>query len=507
MHPALTVAVPAHKYQLVANHLEAQIRGGVLRVGDKLPSVRVLSREQGLSVSTILQAYYELEVHGLVEVRPQSGYYVCRPHRRPPALPTPTQPAAQPPGTPAFSETEDLIAEYYEQIADPHLLRLSLSLPDPSLLPVAKLAQALRQALLQLPQAGTPYEPVQGNLLLRQQVARYSVLWGGQLSEQDLLTTEGCMAAMALCLLALTKPGDTLAVESPTYFGVLQLARTLGLRVLELPTHPETGVELDTLAGHLAAGRVQVCLLVTNFNNPMGSCMPEAHKCRLVQLLEQYQVPLIEDDLYGDLYFGAQRPKPCKAFDTTGLVLWCGSVSKTLAPGYRVGWVAPGRYLEQLKRLKLYQQVASPGLTHQAIGHLLATGRYELHLRRLRRFLLGNYRRYAQVIEQHFPATKVSRPQGGFLLWVELPAHVNTTDLFRRAAAAGISLAPGRMFTLHEQYQNCFRLSYGLPFSEAVEAGLVRLAGLVRDAIGPAADLARPELPSAPENPDFSSTP
>ncbi|MBJ6110327.1 PLP-dependent aminotransferase family protein [Hymenobacter sp. BT523] len=483
MNPTLPGAAPLHKYQVVAHHLTAQIRGGVLRAGDKLPSVRVLSREQGLSVSTILQAYYALEAGGLVEVRAQSGYYVRAAGRAAPAQPTPTQPAAHPPAPAAFSEAEDLIAEYSAQMHRPDLLPLSLSGPDPSVLPVARLAEAMRRAQQQLPQAGTRYEPVQGNLLLRQQIARYSLLWGGQLTEHELLTTEGCMAAMSLCLLALTKPGDTLAVESPTYLGVLQLARALGRQVLELPTHPETGVELDALAEHLAAGRVQVCLLTPNFLNPMGSCMPEAHKRRLVQLLERYQVPLIEDDLYGDLHFGAQRPKPCKAFDTTGLVLWCGSVSKTLAPGYRVGWVAPGRYLEQIKRLKLYQQVASPGLTQQAIGYLLATGRYELHLQRLRRFLLDNYRRYARVLEQHFPGAKVSRPQGGFLLWVELPAQVSATALFRRAAQAGISLAPGRMFTLHEQYHNCFRLSYGLPFSEEVEAGLIRLAGLVREAI------------------------
>ena len=367
MNSVLTVAAP-HKYQVVAQHLTAQIRGGVLRPGDKLPSVRVLSREQGLSVSTILQAYYALEAGGLVEVRPQSGYYVRQASRFSADLPTPTRPSAQAPAPTAFSETEDLIAEYSAHMHQPDMLRLSLSVPDPSVLPVARLAGAIRRAQQQLEQAGTRYEPVQGNLLLRQQVARYSMLWGGQLTEHELLATEGCMAAMSLCLLAITKPGDTLAVESPTYLGVLQLARALGRQVLELPTHPVTGVELDALVEHLAAGRVQACLLTPNFNNPMGSCMPEAHKRRLVQLLEDYQVPLIEDDLYGDLYFGPQRPKPCKAFDRTGLVLWCGSVSKTLAPGYRVGWVAPGRYLEQVKRLKLYQQGNVSGLSRDGQG-------------------------------------------------------------------------------------------------------------------------------------------
>ncbi|PJJ59483.1 aminotransferase-like domain-containing protein [Hymenobacter chitinivorans] len=486
MNSTLTVAAAPHKYQVVANHLAAQIRGGALRPGDKLPSVRVLSREQGLSISTILQAYYALEAGGLVEVRPQSGYYVCLPGRASAALPTPTRPSAQPPEATAFSDTEDLIAEYAAHMHRPDLLPLSLSVPHASVLPVARLAEAVRRAQQQLPQAGTRYEPAQGNRLLRQQIARYSVLWGGQLTEHDLLTTEGCIAAISLCLLAITKPGDTLAVESPTYLGVLQLARALGRQVLELPTHPVTGIELGALTEHLAAGRVQACLLTPNFNNPMGSCMPEARKRELVQLLERYQVPLIEDDLYGDLHFGTQRPKPCKAFDTSGLVLWCGSVSKTLAPGYRVGWVAPGRYLEQLKRLKLYQQVASPGLTHQAIGHLLATGRYELHLRRLRRFLHDNYRRYARVIEAEFAASKVSQPQGGFLLWVELPAAVSATALFRRAAAEGLSIAPGRMFTLHEQYHNCFRLSYGLPLTAEVEAGLRRLGALVREALAQA---------------------
>ncbi|MEI6947181.1 PLP-dependent aminotransferase family protein [Paraflavisolibacter sp. H34] len=464
-------------YQKISGDMEHQIRQEVLRVGDRLPSIRTVCREQGVSMSTALQAYYELERKGLIESRPQSGYYVAGTHRRFPAAPA----TSNPQHALAPLETEELIARVYSELGTQNHLMFSLGVPVPELLPIARINKSLVTAMRSLPAGGTSYDQIKGNDRLRRQVARWSFTWGGRLQEDDLVTTAGCMNALAYAVMALTRRGDTIATESPVYFGVLQLAQSLGLNVLELPTNPLTGIEPDALKKTLEKRKVKLCLLVSNFSNPLGSCMPDEHKKEVVRLLEQHQVPLVEDDLYGDIYFGSHRPKSCKSFDESGNVLWCASVSKTLAPGYRVGWVAPGKYKEAVLRTKLYHSVSSATLMQEAVGNFLETGRYEHHLRKLRQTLHANLLHYLRAIGDYFPeGTRVSRPQGGFLLWVELPGGTDAVGLYEEALRHRISIAPGRMFTLRDQYHNCIRLSYGLPWSEKVDAALKTLGRLAR---------------------------
>jgi len=287
------------------------------------------------------------------------------------------------------------------------------------------------------------------------------------------------MNALSYCLLALGKPGDTIAIESPCYPGILQLAVSLGLKVLELPTHPVTGMELAALKA--AIPKIDLCLLVPNFNTPLGSCMPDEHKKEVVALLSSHNIPLIEDDVYGDLYFGTQRPKCCKAFDKEGNVIWCSSISKTIAPGYRVGWVAPGKYKEKLLKLKLVHSISSTSIVHEAVANFLKTGRYENHLRHLRRTLQDNYQQYVHAIAQFFPeGTKTTRPQGGLALWVEFNKGIDTAELYDMAIKHRISIAPGRMFTLQDQFENCMRLCIGLPWSEELRFKLKKLGGFAK---------------------------
>ncbi len=469
----MAVAKNEFIYQRIANSIEYQIRHDVLRLGDKLPSVRSVCREHGVSMSTALQAYYLLESKGLIEARPQSGYYVCYTHRDFPKPPHTSNPVSDFSGR----ERENLITRVYAELGTGNGNgQFSMGVPAPELLPVARLNKAMNKAMRELPAGGTYYEQVQGNSKLRKQIARWSYTWEGHLDENDLVTTEGCMGALSYCLMALTKRGDTVAVESPVYFGILQLARSLGLNVLELPTNAVTGVELEALKKMLERKKIAVCLFATNFSNPLGSCMSDEHKRELVRLLEHHNVPLIEDDLYGDVYFGDHRPKSCKTYDESGLVLWCGSVSKILAPGYRVGWVAPGKFKDKIIRTKLYHSVSTATLTQAAIGDFLETGRYEHHLRRLRQTLQANSMQYLRAISNYFPeGTRVSHPGGGFLLWVELNKKINTTELYEQLIREGISIAPGRMFTLQELYNHCLRLSYGLLWNEHREAALQRI--------------------------------
>ena len=466
-----------HLYLRIAETIEQQIMDQVLKIGDKLPSVRLLSKEHGISVSTILQSYYHLEGKGLIESRPQSGYYVrFNPSRFPHKIEK-----SNPQQIIKTKNVEAIIGEVYDDFGLQHITRFSLSVPAPEILPLAKLNKAMIQALRELPGNGTSYEQIQGNEMLRRQVARWSMHWGGHLQPDDLVTTAGCMNAISYCLMAITKPGDTIAVESPVYFGVLRFAQSIGLKVLELPTDPDTGVDPDDVKKALKKHDIKACFFVTNFSNPLGYCMPDENKQAMVRLLSKNGIPLIEDDLYGDIYFGKSRPRSCKSYDEEGNVLWCSSISKTLAPGYRVGWVAPGRYMDKVKRLKLYHSITSASAQQAAIASFLATGRYEYHLRKLRQTLHANSLQFIQAIGAYFPAgIKMTNPKGGFILWIELDKKIDTYVLYQEAMLHKISIAPGTMFTLQDRYQNCMRLSYGMQWTTEVDKALKKLGSLIK---------------------------
>lgn len=457
-------------YSQIAQNIAQLIRNGVLKPGDKLPSIRTICQEQGISMNTAKRIYLELESKALVTSRPQSGYFVTENAYR--QLPLPA--ASNPSEKDSRSIPDQLISKIYGGPMRKGITLLSIGVPAPDLLPVAKLNKCLLKASRELKDSSIGYEPLAGSERLRQAIAKRSFMWGGRLSADDIVTTNGGLNAISLCMQALTKSGDTIATESPLFSGILQLAQSLGLRVLELPTHPQTGVDIKALKS--VVKNINLCLLVSNFSTPLGCCMPDEHKREVVQLLEQHNVPLIEDDLYSDLYFGPSRPVSCKTFDKTGNVLWCGSVSKTLAPGYRVGWVAPGRYKEQVLRLKYVHMLANPTLPQEAIALFLESGGYDLHLRKLRDTLCTNYLHYTNTIAAHFPeGTRTSRPQGGLSLWVELNKGIDTVELYEQAIRQKISIAPGRMFTLQPQFDNCLRLSFGLPWSEQLQRKLQQL--------------------------------
>ncbi len=467
------------QYRKIARAIASQIEKGVWKTGEKLPSLRAVSHENGVSLNTAIQAYYELEKEGYVVARPKSGYIVSyRPKRFP--APDATRPSLKPEG----GEVADLIAEVYQtlEIGDSSVTRFSLGMPEDVLLPIAKLNKELVRAMQTLPGHGTRYEETQGNLRLRKYVARFTYSWNGSLTEDDLVTTAGLTNAVALALAVTTKRGDTIAVESPVYFGLLQLARSMGLQVLELPTHPVTGIDPDALRSVLP--RIRACVLIGNFSNPTGSCMPDEHKKAVVDSLAAYDIPLIEDDLYGDLFFGNSRPRPCKAFDRKGLVMWCGAVSKTLAPGYRVGWIAPGLFKEAVIRRKNIHLISTPALMQEAVANFMENDRYENHLRKLRRELHANSIRFARAIDDYFPAcTQVVTPQGGFMLWLELDRRIDTARLYRMAMQHNISIAPGRMFTCRDQYHHCMRLSYGQRWTSLTGERLKLLGELVRKSL------------------------
>src|SRR5438094_4221633 len=416
----------------VSGKLEEAMRVGALRPGDRLPSVRGLSERERVSVSTVLQAYLQLGARGLIEARPQSGHYVRRQRPLPPE-PPPTRPA--PGATPVTISA--LVAKVVESARDPDLVPLGCNQPDPELFPWGRLGRIA--AGIARDGGGFTYELPPGARSLRRQLARRSVEWGCALSPDDFIVTCGAMEAVQLSLLAVARQGDAVAIESPAYFGSLPLNEALGLKAVEIPSCPREAMDLGALARVLKARRIAAVLSVTNFSNPLGCRMPDENKERLVTLLAGRGVPLIEDDLYGDVYFGSSRPRAAKSFDQRGLVLHCGSFSKTLAPGWRVGWVAAGKFRERVSLLKFAQTIATASLQQLAMAEFLAGGHYERHLRSLRKSVAATMRSLGDCVAAHFPAgTRATRPEGGGVTWVELPAGVSALRLHDRALASGV---------------------------------------------------------------------
>jgi DNA-binding transcriptional MocR family regulator len=465
-------------YETLADDLVGVISKGTLRAGDRLPSVRQLSHQRRVSVSTVLQAYLLLESRGVVETRPQSGHFVRA--ARAAAAAEPRAPRALTQASRV--SVSDLVARVYGASRDPRLVLLGAAHMSPSLLPTENLNRRLAAVARSAGGAGVAYDIPPGLPALRRQIARRAAEHALAIGASEIVTTFGTMEALHLCLRAVADAGDTIAVESPTYYGILQLIESLGMRALEIPANAGTGLDLSHLSAALRQNRVRACLVVPSFSNPLGALMPDEAKRELVTTLARREIPLIEDDIYGDLHFDGPRPLPAKAFDQHGLVMLCGSFSKTLAPGYRVGYCVPGRFFEKVERLKFSQTVGTATLPQMALADFLENGGYERHLRRLRRALADQVARVSDAIIGAFPVgTRISRPRGGFVLWVEMPPGKSALDLHARALEEKISIAPGPIFSAKQRFGSCFRVSAGFPWSDKIERSIRTLGAIARD--------------------------
>ncbi len=372
----------------------------------------------------------------------------------------------------------------HRDMANPTLVQFGAAIPDPSLLPTGKLNRLLASIARTEISLQSSAGPPEGVEELRVQVAQRAFRAGCSLAPDDIVVTSGCTEAIHLALRATCRPGELVAIESPTYFGVLQILQSLDLQALEIPTHHQSGMSLDALRFALDHHRVSACLVMSNFQNPLGSTMPEAKKRALVELLAKREVPLIEDDMFGELYFGGQRPKVAKAFDRKGLVILCSSFSKDLSPSYRVGWTAPGRFKTRVERLKHATNMSTPILQQLAIARFVDNGGYDHHLRRIRRAYAAKVAAMSQAVIRYFPAgTRITAPEGGFVLWIQLPEAVNSLDLYRQAVRAGITIAPGHIFSTTPRYHNFIRLNAAY-MSDDNASALRRLAAIVEYAAG-----------------------
>lgn len=462
-------------YELVADRIASMIETGALSSGQRVPSVRKLHMQMAVSISTVLEAYRRLEARGLIEARPQSGFYVR--HLRHPTAPEPSHHTPIDAATPV--RISDMTLRMTHAARDPSIIPLGAAVSSPALLPMRQITQTMSRLGRLHPRLTHAYDFPPGLEELRSQVARRLIDAGVNVSPSEILTTSGAQEAVALCLQSVTQPGDTVAVESPTFYGLLQLIESLHLKAVEIESHPRDGVKLDALESAIGKHNIRACLFVLNFNNPMGSCMPDDNKRRLVEMLASRDIPLIEDDVYGELVWGAKRPLSAKAFDRKGLVLHCSSFSKTLAPGLRVGWCVPGRFYRDVELRKLATSIATASLPQMTAAEFLATGGYDRHVRRLRRTYAELSQRMTLAIQNYFPnGVRISRPSGGFVLWVEMPEGVDSLRLQSDALASKISIAPGPIFSANHSYRNCMRLNCGLTWTDEIEQAVSTLGAL-----------------------------
>lgn len=462
------------RYEQIANQLENSILNNILKVGEKLPSVRLLSKQQHVSPSTIFKAYYQLEAKGLIEARPKSGYYVRFRHAERPA------PATISTTEPNIKEinTSEIIKELEELRSAESILKLSAAVPSPKLLPIARLNKSVTEAVRTEKNFLLKYTHPQGNPELRRIIAQQLLNWGGNFRAEDLVITAGCMEALNISLMILTQPSDVIAIDELTYFSIHQAVERLGLKAVSIPV-TSRGLDISFLKKAIDQFPIKAGLFVTNFHNPTGICIPDTQKKELVELMTARQIPIIEDDIYGELYFGKNRPSTCKFYDKEGWVLYCSSLSKTIAPGYRVGYCQPGRFVEQFAHQKRILSLSTSSLPQAALLHFFKKGRYDFHLRKLRTALHTQALRYSQCILQYFPSGIYFRvPKGGFNFWIEFPENFDGYQLFRAAKNQQISIAPGQIFSVESAYKHCIRLSFAEPFSAEIEEGIKRLGEL-----------------------------
>ncbi|WP_162631828.1 PLP-dependent aminotransferase family protein [Burkholderia sp. JP2-270] len=466
------------RYRQLAQRLWDGIVQAGLANGSRLPSVRTLAAQHGVSLTTALQALRWLETQGNIQARPRSGYYVARLAERENSARTVRWPNPLP-------ELDAQARDHLAMVGSPCAVRLDLAAGEPSLYPVDRFGVLLRRLAYQQKNLVGAHVRGTGHPELRREIVRQAMQYPCDLDPDELVITNGCVEALNLALRAVTRPGDVVAVESPTYFALLQMLRALELTALPIPCLPAIGMDLDVLRDALDQVPVKAVVTIANANNPVGSVAPDTAKRALVELLRGRNIPLVEDDIFGDVCFGETRPRPVRAFDTDGNVLLCGGFSKSLCPGLRLGWIAAGRFTERVKALKYTTSMATAELQQVAVAEMLAGGGYALHLRRLKTALQHQQRSLRDAILRYFPVgTEVSSPAGGFVLWVRLPRingrFVSTRPLFEQARAEGIGFTPGHLFGQGQAFDDCLRVNAGYRWTNELEAAIERLGALAK---------------------------
>lgn len=463
-------------YQKLANELRDHIQQGYFQTGDKMPSVRQLASQHEVSISTVQEAYRHLEMESLVEARPKSGYFAT-PNSNNHSLPEVSRPPQRPM---EVSQWEQVLTQLIsrENKGNIQLQHAMPNMDSSSLKPLLKKLSDLTKHNIS---DSLSYGDVKGALVLREQLCRLALGFGCHLHPNDLVVTSGCQEALSVCLRAVAEAGEIIAIESPSFYGSIQAIKAANLKAIEIPTHPVTGLSLEALELALDQWPIKAILVTPTCNNPFGYTMPNENKQKLYKLAQSYDIAIIEDDIYGDISYQFPRPKTVKTFDEDGRVMFCSSFSKTIAPGLRVGWIAPGRYRDKVTHIKYVSNSMCPTLPQLAIADFIKTGGYDRHIRRSRQEYRQARDHFIQTLNKYFPVeTKISLPEGGFILWVELPKHIDVVKLSEECQKHDINIAPGTLFSVTGKYRHCMRLNFSEKDMKIREDGIRKLAFLIK---------------------------
>ncbi|MFM1641018.1 aminotransferase-like domain-containing protein [Aeromonas salmonicida] len=477
-------------YRQLADRLQHQIDTGIWQPGERIPSIRQSCKTHGLSPMTVLQAYQLLESQGRILARPQSGYYVkAAPSRLQHYAPQQTHYSGS-------VDINDLVFEVLQASKSRELVPLGMSVADPTLFPHPQLGRALASCMRKLDPFSTVADLPPGNEALRRAIAQRYASDGLAVDPQEIIITTGAMEALSLSLQVLTEPGDWVVVETPTFYGALQAIERLKLKAVEIPVIPGVGIDLAQLSEALAQRPIKACWLMGNVQHPLGHTMPDDHKRELMLLLNTHDVALVEDDVYAEVYFGRERPRPIKYWDTRGQSLLCSSFSKCLAPGFRVGWVVAGPHAERIQRLQLMSTLSTNVPSQLALAEMLRQGGVDAHFRRLRHTLAQRQQQMRAALLRLFPdEVRISAPDGGYFLWLEFDPRLDSRALHARALTCGFSLAPGALFSSQGQYNHCLRLNSSHPWSPQLETALAQLAELIHHQLAPHLDAGNNKAP------------
>ena len=462
------------RYIDLAQRCIEDITSGKLVPNSRMPSLRNFRQQHLISMTTALNCYQYLESFGWILAKPQSGYFVCgqrASHEQPELIAFESiMTAPKLPSVGNISQKSNLADNSFNlspnnlpnrDIVGP----LGIARISENFIPVEQLQNSFRRALKRQGSNISFYPDVQGEKILRDILSSHFKKYDFHLPSDELLITNGCMDAICTAVEICTKVGDAVAISSPCFNGLLDMLAALGRKVVEIPS-TEQGIDLGQLEQHMKNKQIKAGLFCTSHMNPQGISMTALQKQRLVNLAETYQVPIIEDDVYIELAHSKVMPLPAKNWDKQGYILWCGSVSKTIAAGYRLGWCWPGRYATQYLQKRSYcnQGVSSP--IQLALADFISNGEYSKHLRKLRVAIQQQTLSYQRYLSKNLPvASKISSPTGGFVLWVQVP-NLNGRKLLEQASKLNIDIRIGEQFSTRDLYQDYFRLNVGFAISK-----------------------------------------
>ena len=478
-------------YGRIADDLRQAIRRGVYLQGDRLPSLRGICQQYEVSLGTAVEALGQLQDEGWVVPRDRSGFFVAAEAVQALSAPRQNPISSQPVSVNVGGVAMSVIGNARK----PGITNLGAGVPDAGLLPLQNLSRSISSVARRHYEVLAGYDEVEGVAALRRQISRLMGDAGVECSPEEVLITNGCQEALMLALQCVTSPGDVVAVESPAFFGLLQAMEALQLKAVEIPVQYPGGVSPQAVQQVLQQHSVKACLLTPTHHNPMGVVMPTEDKQQIVEMLADAGVPLIEDDIFGFLGFGGKRPPAAKSFDTGGNVILCSSFSKAMAPGLRLGWMLPGKFMEQARRKKFLVNLTTSPLPQLAMAEYLGRGVFLRGLRRMTEQLQHRMWQMRKDLADHFPAdTRITHPEGGLFLWLELPDQLDAQALYEQAFQKGIGILPGGLFSPSGNYQNHIRLTFASVSPEQSRKAIQEIAALLPG-------LPKASGPSVPQKP------